>query len=187
VFKALLIKISRQLSKDNIPYMVIGGQAVLYYGEPRLTEDIDITLGIGIEEYKKIERLTDTLSMDILVENPKDFIKKTMVLPVMDKKTGIRVDFIFSFSVYEREAIKRAVGVKFNNHTVKFGSVEDIIIHKIISGRPRDIEDVENIMIKNPIYNGEYIKKWLQEFDKSPSEHLFQKFKEIEEKLKERE
>jgi len=29
--------------------MVIGGQAVLLYGEPRLTRDIDITLGIGVE------------------------------------------------------------------------------------------------------------------------------------------
>jgi hypothetical protein len=29
--------------------MVIGGQAVLIYGEPRLTRDIDITLGASLE------------------------------------------------------------------------------------------------------------------------------------------
>ena len=27
--------------------MIIGGQAVLLYGEPRLTRDIDITLGVN--------------------------------------------------------------------------------------------------------------------------------------------
>jgi len=35
--------------------MVIGGQAVLLYGEPRLTKDIDITLGKGIESLEKIK------------------------------------------------------------------------------------------------------------------------------------
>jgi hypothetical protein len=35
--------------------MVIGGQAVLLYGEPRLTKDIDITLGEGIESLEKIK------------------------------------------------------------------------------------------------------------------------------------
>jgi hypothetical protein len=29
--------------------MIIGGQAVLLYGEPRLTRDIDITLGVSAE------------------------------------------------------------------------------------------------------------------------------------------
>ena len=185
MFKELLIRISGKLSEEDIPYMVIGGQAVLYYGEPRLTEDIDITLGVGPEEYKKIKELVDKLSMNILVKNPEDFVKGTMVLPVMDKKTGIRVDFIFSFSVYEREAIKRAVDVKFNNHTVKFGSIEDIIIHKIVSGRPRDIEDVEKIMIKNSEYDIEYIKKWLLKFDKSLGKKFYKKFQGIKKQLKE--
>ena len=49
MFKKLLKKIANELNTNNIPYMVIGGQAVLLYGEPRLTKDIDITLGIGID------------------------------------------------------------------------------------------------------------------------------------------
>ena len=35
--------------------MVIGGQAVLLYGEPRLTRDIDITLGVGVRELNKLK------------------------------------------------------------------------------------------------------------------------------------
>jgi len=29
------------LDRQKIPYMIIGGQAVLLYGRPRLTRDID--------------------------------------------------------------------------------------------------------------------------------------------------
>jgi len=49
LFEELLARIASALSRGNLPYMVIGGQAVLLYGEPRLTKDIDITLGIPID------------------------------------------------------------------------------------------------------------------------------------------
>ncbi len=47
MFTTLLATIATALDQASIPYMVIGGQAVLLYGEPRLTEDIDITLGLS--------------------------------------------------------------------------------------------------------------------------------------------
>ena len=40
------------------------------------------------------------------------FVKQTMVLPTMEEKTGIRVDFIFSFTPYEMEAIKRVKAIE---------------------------------------------------------------------------
>jgi hypothetical protein len=53
MFEETLIKIANFLNHLSIPYMIIGGQAVLLYGEPRLTRDIDITLGIDIEKWLK--------------------------------------------------------------------------------------------------------------------------------------
>jgi len=35
--------------------MVIGGQAVFLYGEPRMTKDIDITLGMGIDGLRRLK------------------------------------------------------------------------------------------------------------------------------------
>ena len=50
MIEKLIKKIARHLDKDKIPYMIIGGQAVLLYGTPRLTRDIDITLGIDTDK-----------------------------------------------------------------------------------------------------------------------------------------
>jgi hypothetical protein len=163
--------------------MVIGGQAVLLYGEPRLTKDIDITLGTGIEGLGKIIELVKILSLKILIEKPEDFVKKTMVLPVIDKSTNIRVDFIFSFSLYERQALKRSVIIKINKIEVKFASLEDVVVHKVISGRPRDIEDINSILLKNPSYDKKYIENWLKVFDKSLNENLLEIFRKILKKL----
>lgn len=184
MFQKLLKKIARELLKQNIPYMVVGGQAVLLYGEPRLTRDIDITLGIGIDGLDSIRNIVETLKLQSLAANVDEFVKETMVFPVMDEKSGIRVDFIFSFSPYEKQAIERAKDIKFGNIGVKFASLEDVVIHKIIAGRARDIEDVKSIFLKNPDYNSGYIEKWLELFDKSLGENFRKRFKLLVEKLK---
>ncbi len=179
VFQKLLKKLANILDESNIPYMVIGGQAVLLYGEPRLTRDIDITLGIGTDEFKRAMDCVSNISLKILVDTPEKFVKETMVLPAIDEKTGIRVDFIFSFSLYERSAIKRAKNVELGKTTVKFASLEDLIIHKIIAGRARDIEDIKTILLKNQDYDTKYIASWLKEFDISLGENFSGKFKKI--------
>ncbi len=46
-FSDLIAGISRELRAQRLSFMLIGGQAVLLHGRPRLTEDIDITLAAG--------------------------------------------------------------------------------------------------------------------------------------------
>jgi predicted nucleotidyltransferase len=145
--------------------MVIGGQAVLLYGEPRLTRDIDITLGIGVDRLGEMTAIIDRLGLKCLADQVEDFVRETMVLPAIEERSGIRVDFIFSFSLYERQAIERARSVVLGNTKIRFAALEDVVIHKLIAGRPRDIEDIENILLKNTEYDSAYIEKWLEEFD----------------------
>jgi hypothetical protein len=158
VFERLLKRIAGQLKKASIPYMVIGGQAVLLYGEPRLTRDIDITLGIGVNGLEKVKRVIQAVALIILIKKEKDFVERTMALSTLDKKSGIRVDSIFSFSSYERQAIERGKNIQLGRVLVRFASLEDVIIHKVIAGRPRDIEDVESMLLKNPKYDRRYIE-----------------------------
>ncbi len=179
MFKILLKRISKELDNEHIPYMVIGGQAVLLYGEPRLTRDIDIILGIGPDRYEKVLKLCKKLRLKIIVGNLERFVHKTYLLPVIDSKSGIRIDFIFSVSEYEREAIGNAVQISIDKTIVKFASLEDLIIHKIIAGRARDIEDVKDVMKKNRNFDVKYIKKWLKEFEKTTNEKYYDIFKKI--------
>ena len=173
MFEELISRLGTSLSKRKIPYMVIGGQAVLLYGSPRLTKDIDITLGVSVDRLAEMEELCHSEHLKILPEEHKRFVQETYVFPVKDETTGIRIDFIFSYTPYEEQAIKRAKRVRLGNGDAQFASVEYVIIHKIFSGRPRDMEDVRNIMVKNPDMDRAYIRKWLQEFDKTVESSKF--------------
>ena len=169
MIEKLIKKIARHLDKGGIPYMIIGGQAVLLYGTPRLTRDIDITLGIDTDKFLSIERICRKLGLKILPKKPENFARETKVLPAEETKLRIRVDFIFSFTEYEAQAMKRTKEVVMSGYPVKFASCEDVVIHKMLAGRAVDEEDVTNILIKNRnSIDFEYIKIWLSEFSKIP-------------------
>jgi len=159
-----LADLGRELENRRIPYMIIGGQAVLLYGEPRLTRDIDITLGISVEQYSIIESLAKQLHLVLLPDKPEEFAKRTMVLPAQYQPDGIRVDFIFSTTPYERQAISRARSVSIAGSHVHFATPEDLIVHKVFAGRARDMEDIRSILKKNPSLELQYITRWLGEF-----------------------
>jgi predicted nucleotidyltransferase len=179
MYKILIKRVAAELDRNKIPYMIIGGQAVLLYGEPRLTKDIDITLGVGIEELPVVKKSVRALRLSIESDNIDDFVRNTMVLPAKEDETGIRVDFVFTFSPFERLAIERAREVIFDGTPVRFASLEDIVILKIVAGRPRDIEDVRTILLKNSGFDRRYIRSWLEEFDKALDEKCSRRFEDI--------
>ncbi len=169
MLEELLRRTAVALDQHALPYMIIGGQAVLLYGEPRLTKDIDITLGAGLERLSDILSAAQTACLTPLVE-AETFTRQTMVLPCSDAESGMRVDFILSFSPFEQAAIARARAVKIGDAVLRFASVEDLIIHKVIAGRPRDLEDVKGVLLKNPSADLPYIRRWLGEFSTATGE-----------------
>jgi hypothetical protein len=54
--QSLIAGWARALRTRDIGFMLIGGQAVLLHGARRLTDDIDVTLGIGPEKLFGSER-----------------------------------------------------------------------------------------------------------------------------------
>jgi len=169
MFESLLERIAQGLQKAGIPYMVIGGQAVLLYGEPRLTKDIDVTLGADLTRLQDVLSAVREINLTPLVD-PETFTRDTMVLPCADPGSGIRVDLIFSFSPYEQLAISRARILCIGGTEVCFASLEDLLVHKIVAGRARDLEDARIILIKNPGADIAYVRHWLTELSTSSGE-----------------
>ncbi len=139
-----LLDIAALFEKHKIEYMVIGGLANAKWGQPRATLDIDITVWVSDNEIKNVVSMLEG-SYTLLVEKPLAFISKTRVLPVKDKQNQ-RIDIIFGALPFERQAIERALKVEIGDVSVNFCTPEDLILLKIISDRPRDLEDVQGIL-----------------------------------------
>lgn len=180
MYQDLLAKLARALDMARIPYMVIGGQAVLLHGEPRLTRDVDVTVGVDAGELKRVLAAVATVGLSSAVQEVERFVRDTNVLPLVDSPTALRVDLIFSFTPYEAEAIARAVTVSFNTVPVRFAAVEDLLIHKLVAGRPRDIEDVAGVLRRKPALDEGYLQKWLASFREVLNRDLISDLKSIQ-------
>ena len=180
---ARIKRIAQCLDENKVPNMIIGGQAVLLYGTPRLTRDIDITLGVDTDQFLVIDKLCRDLDLRVLSDDPERFAVQTKVLPAEDPASRIRVDFIFSFTPYERQAIERANAVPMEGYPVKFASREDVVIHKMFAARAVDHEDVRNILAKSrQRIDLAYIKRWLSEFGSLPEhERICEDFEKLRE------
>ncbi len=165
----LIAALSRELNARSIDFMLIGGQAVLAHGEPRLTEDVDITLAATPERVSDLIAVCATLGLTPLPADVSGFVAETFVLPARHGFTGFRVDFIFSSTAYERSAIRRAVLIEIAGESVAFASAEDLVIHKLFAARPRDIEDVAGIVRRRgSTIDWGYLRHWAAEFASVP-------------------
>lgn len=178
-FSALLIRVGLILEARDIPYMVIGGYAAILYGEPRLTRDVDITVGIGPDRLGELLEIVQDADL-LPAEGAQELALRNYVLPCSDPATGIDVDLILSFSAYEQEALERARAVAVGGANVRFASPEDVLIHKIVAGRPRDIEDARAILGKMHHLDRPYLLRWLREFERTLSAPLVSQFMELE-------
>lgn len=79
MFDSILRLVAEELTKRGISYMIIGGQAVLVYGEPRATRDIDVTLGIGPDQVDVILNLANVCGWRARPESPREFARQNIV------------------------------------------------------------------------------------------------------------
>jgi hypothetical protein len=168
-FDGLIARLARALTDRRLPFMVIGGQAVLLHGEPRFTADIDITLAASPDRLDDVIAVCSLAGLTVLPEDAAGFVGQTFVLPAAERQTGMRVDFIFSTTEYEAQAIGRAVTVGVGGVDVPFASAEDLLLHKLFAGRPRDLEDASGIVRrKGTELDWAYIHRWAHEFGAVP-------------------
>lgn len=179
MFETLLKRIAVALANAGLPYMVFGGQAVLLYGEPRLTRDIDVTLGVDPSQTAAIIDMIRGLGFHVLTQKPEEFVRETLVLPALEPESGVRIDFVFSLSQFERAAIQRSRPVDVDGISVQFISLEDLIVMKLLASRPRDLEDVASILRKNRNFDRNHVERWLCEFDRELDTQLHERFREI--------
>jgi Nucleotidyl transferase of unknown function (DUF2204) len=137
-----LATLSSWLAENAIRHMVIGGFAVTVWGEPRFTRDLDVTVSVpGDKLAEGIQLICSRFTS--LASDPLQFVTQTRVLPIMVE--SVPVDLIFAALPYEEDAIARARPIRLKEGSVPICSPEDLILHKIISHRPRDHEDIEGV------------------------------------------
>lgn len=171
------------LSEQRIKYIILGGIAVSIYGEPRLTADIDVNIILGKTRIREFLNKAKKYGFYPLFSDVKKIAEKTGVIPlkfIKGKAIG-KCDIIIAENILEYTAIERGRIRRIDSIRARLVSAEDLIIHKVTSSRPRDIEDFKSILIRQRgKLNTKYIIGWLKKIDRANKKsRLCKLFKEI--------
>ncbi len=152
------------LTRLGLPYVLIGGLAVQYWGEPRLTVDADFTVSDSLNDPEKfahtlIERFSSR------IDDPIAFVRQSRMI-LIRASNGCPVDISLALPGYEDEVMHRAVDYELEpGKIIRLCSAEDLIIHKTVAGRPQDLRDIEGVIARrHSALDVAYIRRWLTEF-----------------------
>jgi hypothetical protein len=151
------------LVAHDISYVLIGGIAVQHWSEPRFTRDIDAT--VIVQPGKEEEALAVLTS--IFTPRIPDYIQfalKYRVIPLTSSQ-GVDLDISFGLPGYEETVLDRSVEVMIAGEAFPICSAEDLIIHKMVAGRPQDISDVQGVLLRQEYtLDFGYVAEWLKRF-----------------------
>jgi len=141
------LELQRFLNGKSWPNCVIGGIAVQRWGEPRLTEDVDLTLltGYGHEE-PYIDALLGRYHPRI--ESPREFALARRVV-LLKTEDGVGIDIALGGLPFERKVVERATDFEFvTGERVRTCSAEDLVVMKAIAAREQDWLDIKGVLIR---------------------------------------
>ncbi len=125
-------------------WYVFGAQAVIAPGVPRLSADVDVTLQLVPDDPERFAKEMKAAGFDLLVDDP-EFIRRTRVMPFVHRATAMPLDVVLAGSGLEQEFLDRAKPVDVGGAVVPLIHPEDLIIAKIVAGRPKDLEDARGL------------------------------------------
>ena len=132
----------------NWRFCIIGGIAVLRWGEPRFTRDVDLTIfaGFGREE----EFIAPILGAGYRgrIEDVEAFAAKNRVL-LLDSPSGVPFDVALGGLPFEEQMVDRSTIFEFEpGCSLRTCSAEDLVIQKLFAFRKRDVLDAETIVTR---------------------------------------
>ena len=149
----------------GISYAIIGGAAVQFWGQPRLTIDVDLTVVAPLDQPSSVFIQQVLNRFPARLENALEFARRSRVI-LITASNGCPVDISMGLPGYEDEVMRRAVDFELEpGKAIRVCSAEDLIIHKAIAGRPQDVRDVEGIVYRQrDALDVAIIRRWLQAF-----------------------
>ena len=155
------------LERLQIPYLVTGSVASMAYGEPRLTNDIDIVADIQARHIKPLLSAFPESDYYLSREMMEKAVQITGQFNIIHPESGLKIDFIIRGNTPHDEsrfARKRRLRPA-RSYEAYFAAPEDVILKKMefykAGGSEKHLRDITGILqISGSEVDREYIATW---------------------------
>lgn len=167
----LLRKMAVTLEKVGIAYAVVGSTASTIYGDPRLTNDIDIVVDLQPQDVEAFCAEFPHPEFYLSRAAVESAVKKRSQFNIIHPASGFKVDcFVAGSDPFDRGQLYRAVRVPREGgaYAVQFASPEDVVIKKMeyfqIGLSEKHTRDICGILKQEGArIDRDYIRRWAKQ------------------------
>ena len=132
------------LNEFDVQYLIVGGYAVMKYGEPRYTKDLDVWVNNSTANSSRVVAVLKKFGAPLEHDGitAETFSGHQVVYQI--GVAPLRIDILTEITGVEfSDAWKRRVASTFFGVPVSFISLDDLIVNKRALGRSSDLKDLE--------------------------------------------
>ena len=132
------------LNAHEVEYLIVGGYAMALHGRPRNTGDLDVWIARSPENAARLMQALDAFGFGGVGLAQSDFESPDQVIQL--GYPPFRIDLLTAIDGVEfANAWPRRETIVHNGLALHFIGLEDLKTNKRTSGRPRDIDDLEQL------------------------------------------
>jgi hypothetical protein len=162
----VLASLARALREAGVEPVLMGGYAVLVWGVPRATYDVDVLIDADEQTLGRcLQRLEATgFGIDAIYKTGwRDRVRDMPLVKAQVYRDGrsIHSDLFPVTTPLQRSAVARARGVEVPGGLVtRVVSAADLILFKLMADRPKDRADVQNVLTVQGVPDPDYLRDW---------------------------
>jgi hypothetical protein len=148
-----------------VPYAVMGGLAVRAYGIPRATYDVDFTAAVPRNRLPDLYAAVADLGYTVPEPYSAGWVDAVAGMPLVKFRhyladRGIDIDVFLAESAFQVQLLSRRRREDVDGLIVWLVSPEDLVLLKLIAGRPRDIADIGDVLFIQGRLDEAYMRQW---------------------------
>jgi uncharacterized nucleotidyltransferase DUF6036 len=146
----LLAALDVPLRRLGLRWYLFGAQAAILHGAARLTADVDVTVDLGSQALGVMLEAVGAAGFAPRVTDVAAFAERTRVVPLVHVASAMPVDVVLAGPGPEELFFGRIERRVVDGVLIPVASAEDVIVMKLLAGRPKDVDDVVAILAAHP-------------------------------------
>lgn len=148
LYEVVLVEFADLARQLKIRWYVFGAQAVNLHGFARATADLDLTVDLGpLAATTLVAKLSQNGFAPRFADA--EFIAATRVIPVVHRATKLPLDLVLAGPGLEQQFLDQVDVRLIAKRKIPVLSLENLIVTKLLAGRPKDLEDIRELIAMN--------------------------------------
>ena len=165
----VLASLFAAMAEAGAEAVLLGGYAVVTWGVPRATYDVDVLVDVDEDGLQRCLRVLEQRGFGVDPAYKTGWRDRIRDMPLVKAQAcrdgrSISSDLFLVNTPLQRSAFARARLIKVPDAGIdaRVVSAADLILFKLMADRPKDRVDVHNVLTVQGIPDPEYLEDWAQ-------------------------